>query len=127
MQTKIKIDSLKLFFGEKEILKGVNLEIPAGKIVALIGPSGSGKSVLLRAMNRMHDLTPNVRIEGNIFFDDRSIYGHKTDVVEIRKRIGMVFQKPNPFPKSIFENVAFGWRINYNLSKQHIEEKVYNS
>lgn len=127
MQQKIKVKDLKLWFGTKQVLKGIDLAIPKQKIVALIGPSGCGKSTLLRSMNRMHDLVPSARLEGDVLLNDQSIYGRFTDVVNIRRRIGMVFQKPNPFPKSIFDNVAYGLRINGISNRGKLEEMVERS
>jgi phosphate transport system ATP-binding protein len=111
---KIKLDvqNLDLFFGKKQVLKNVSLAVPEGKITALIGPSGCGKSTLLRSINRMHDLHPDARLEGKILLDDHNILHGNTNVVHLRQRVGMVFQKPNPFPMSIFENVAYGLKIN---------------
>ncbi len=110
--TKISVENLRLSFGDKEILKGINLSIPEKSVVALIGPSGCGKSTLLRSMNRMHDLTPSARLSGAITLDGQDILDRKADPVAIRRKIGMVFQRPNPFPKSIFNNVAYGLQIN---------------
>ena len=103
---------LGLFYGDKEALRGVNLEIPQNKITALIGPSGCGKSTLLRCFNRMNDLIPIVRITGEVLYRDLNLNAPDVDPVEVRRQVGMVFQKPNPFPKSIYENVAWGARIN---------------
>lgn len=121
---KMTIRDLRLSYGSKEVLKGINMDIPEHKIVALIGPSGCGKSTLLRAMNRMHDLTPEAHIKGSILIDDYDIYDFDVDAVEVRRKIGMVFQKPNPFPKSIFENVAYGLRIHGEKNRQHLQEVV---
>jgi phosphate transport system ATP-binding protein len=104
--------NLGLRYGDKEALRGVNLEIPQNKITALIGPSGCGKSTLLRCFNRMNDLIPVVRITGEVLYRDLNLYAPDVDPVEVRRQVGMVFQKPNPFPKSIYENVAWGARIN---------------
>lgn len=112
MENKIEVKDLKLRFGDKEVLKGINISIPKNSIVALIGPSGCGKSTLLRSINRMHDLTPSAKITGDIKLDGISIMGRKSDAVDVRRRIGMVFQRPNPFPKSIYKNVAYGLEIN---------------
>jgi phosphate transport system ATP-binding protein len=109
---ELSIENLSLWYGAKLAIEGVALEIPRKQITALIGPSGCGKSTLLRCINRMNELIPNVRIEGQIRLDGESLYGSDVDPVEVRRVIGMVFQKPNPFPKSIYENVAFGARIN---------------
>ena len=103
---------LHFWYGNFRALKGVNVEAKRNKVLALIGPSGCGKSTLLRCFNRMNELIPGSRIDGQVLFNGNDIYGPSEDPTEIRSRIGMVFQKPNPFPKSIFENVAFGLRIN---------------
>ncbi|MFC1661189.1 phosphate ABC transporter ATP-binding protein PstB [Gemmatimonadota bacterium] len=103
--------ALSAFFGSKQVLKGVSLVVPPNQMVALIGPSGCGKSTLLRCFNRMNDLLPSARIEGEVLFRGQDLYHPKVDPVEVRRRIGMVFQSPNPFPKSVFENVAFGPRV----------------
>ena len=106
------IDALNLWYGPKQALTGVGLEIARRKVTALIGPSGCGKSTLIRCLNRMNDLIPGVTIRGRVDYHGVDIYGADVDPVEVRRRIGMVFQKPNPFPKSIYENVAFGARVN---------------
>jgi phosphate transport system ATP-binding protein len=103
---------LGLHYGDKEALRGVNLEVAPNKITALIGPSGCGKSTLLRCFNRMNDLIPIVKITGEVIYRDQDLYGADVDPVEVRRQVGMVFQKPNPFPKTIYENVAWGARIN---------------
>ena len=102
---------MSCFYGAHKVVSGVTLDIPKHQITALIGPSGCGKSTLLRSVNRMNDLVPSFRMEGSILFDGQDITSDSSDVIEIRRRVGMVFQKPNPFPKSIFENVAFGPRL----------------
>ncbi len=127
MDTKIEVQQLNLSFGKKHILKDVDLAIPLNSIVALIGPSGCGKSTLLRSINRMHDLTPSARISGTILLDESNIYGKGVEVVEIRKKIGMVFQKPNPFPKSIFDNIAYGLRVSGLRNKREIRRIVEES
>jgi len=108
---KIETHDYSLFYGDFQALRGLDLQIYANKITAIVGPSGCGKSTLLRSFNRMNDLIPGVRVEGQILLDGEDVLG-ETDVVELRRRVGMVFQKPNPFPKSIYENIAFGARIN---------------
>jgi len=108
---KILVDNLSFYYGNFRALRDVNLKVPSQKISAIIGPSGCGKSTLLRSINRMNDLTPGTRIEGKLLLDDEDIYAPGIDVVDIRRRIGMVFQRPNPFPKSIFDNVAYGPRL----------------
>jgi phosphate transport system ATP-binding protein len=108
----ISIDNITISYGSFEAVRNVNMEIPRGKVTALIGPSGCGKSTVLRALNRMNDLIPGCTLRGRVIFDGQDIYARDVDPVEVRRRIGMVFQKPNPFPKSIYENIAFGARIN---------------
>ena len=103
---------LSVFYGNNQAVKEISLVVPANKVVALIGPSGCGKSTLLRCFNRMNDLVGGARVEGEVSFHGQNLYDHDVDPVEVRRRIGMVFQKPNPFPKSIFDNTAFGPRIN---------------
>ena len=111
-EIKLSAHNLNLFFGKKQILKNVNIDFPKNQVTSLIGPSGCGKSTLLRSFNRMHDLTPDATIEGIIKLDDADIYDKKVSVTEIRKRIGMVFQKPNPLPKSIYENLSYALKIH---------------
>ncbi len=112
MTSKIISTNLNLWYGEKQALKDISLEIPEKRITALIGPSGCGKSTFIRCLNRMNDLVAKIRIEGQVLYDEVDIYGKDVDVVELRKRIGMVFQKPNPFPMSIYDNIAYGPRIH---------------
>jgi phosphate transport system ATP-binding protein len=112
MQYAIETNDLSIFYGKFEAVKDVNLKIEKQKITAIIGPSGCGKSTLLRAFNRMNDFVPTSRVEGEILMHGTNLYGRQIDPVEVRRRIGMVFQKPNPFPKSIYENIAWGARIN---------------
>ena len=107
----VEIDRLSLYYGEKLALKDVSMSVPKHRVTAYIGPSGCGKSTLLRCINRMNDLVDGVRIVGNVRIGGSDIYDRSVDVTELRKRVGMVFQKSNPFPKSIFENVAYGPRI----------------
>jgi len=109
---KVEVEGLSVFYGNFRALAKVDLTVPEKRITAIIGPSGCGKSTLLRSLNRMNDLTPTARIEGTVLLDDEDIYGPQADVVDIRRRVGMVFQRPNPFPKSIYENVAYGPRIH---------------
>ncbi len=109
---ELRVRDLSFFYGDFQALDDINLNIAKQRVTALIGPSGCGKSTLLRCFNRMNDLIPNIRVEGTIVFEGDDLVSADTDPVEIRRRIGMVFQKPNPFPKSIFDNVAFGPRIN---------------
>ncbi|MHC1631915.1 MAG: phosphate ABC transporter ATP-binding protein PstB [Methanotrichaceae archaeon] len=109
---KVETKNLNLWYGDNHALQDVSIGIPENKITALIGPSGCGKSTFIRCLNRMNDLVDNVRIEGEVILNDLNIYDKDIDVVELRKRIGMVFQKPNPFPMSIYDNVAYGPRIH---------------
>jgi len=111
-EVSISVEDLSLWYGHKQALSGVSLKIPRNKVTALIGPSGCGKSTLLRCFNRMNDLIPTVRIQGTCRYNGANVYGPGIDPVEVRRRIGMVFQKPNPFPKSIRDNVAFGAKVN---------------
>ncbi len=108
---KIRVEHLDFFYGSKRALTDVNLEIPERKIMALIGPSGCGKSTFLRCLNRMNDTIPGTVVKGRVLLDDQDIYSPGTDVVDLRRRVGMVFQRPNPFPQSVFDNVAFGPRV----------------
>lgn len=123
----IDIDSLSLFYGQSQALKQVSLQIPENLVTAFIGPSGCGKSTLLRCLNRMNDLIDNVRIEGTVRIGGEEIYAEDVDVIELRKRVGMVFQKSNPFPKSIYENIAFGLRLHGVKEKAMLEERVETS
>ncbi|MCK4225267.1 phosphate ABC transporter ATP-binding protein [candidate division WOR-3 bacterium] len=123
----IVVKNLNLWFGEKHILKDINLSIPKKKLTAVIGPSGCGKTTLLRCFNRMNDLSSDVRIKGSIIIDGKDIYSNKTDPSSIRMKVGMVFQKPNPFPKSIYENVAFGLHIKGVRGRNKIMEIVEKS
>jgi phosphate transport system ATP-binding protein len=107
----VQVQNLNLFYGKHQALYDVSINFPRNKITAIIGPSGCGKSTLLRSLNRMNDLVPGVRLEGQVIYEGINIYDPQVDPVEVRRHIGMVFQKPNPFPKSIFENVAFGLRL----------------
>jgi phosphate transport system ATP-binding protein len=129
MINEIKISSNKLnfFYGPSQALYDISLDFPKNKVTALIGPSGCGKSTYLRCFNRMNDLIANTRMEGEIQFDGENINKDKVDVVTLRSRIGMVFQKPNPFPKTIFENVAYGLRVNGIKDKAFINERVEES
>ena len=124
---KIEVKDLSLYYGEKKALKEISMQIPANKVTALIGPSGCGKSTFLRCINRMNDLIPDVKITGNLLVEGIDIYDDDVDVVNIRKKIGMVFQKSNPFPKSIYENIAYGPRINGVKDKTELDEIVENS
>ncbi len=123
----LEIDKLSLWYGETQALRSVSMSIPARRITAFIGPSGCGKSTLLRCINRLNDLIDSVRIEGDIRFEEDSIYDPAVDINLLRKRIGMVFQKSNPFPKSIFENVAYGLRIQGVNRRSTLDEAVEKS
>ncbi|MCZ2158088.1 phosphate ABC transporter ATP-binding protein PstB [Bartonella sp. 220] len=120
MKIKMRGQDVKVFYGEKAALHGITLDIPEHQVTALIGPSGCGKSTFLRCFNRMNDTIEGAKITGLITLDGQNIYDHRIDVVELRARVGMVFQKPSPFPKSIFENVAYGPRI-HGLVKSRAE------
>jgi len=123
----IKVADLNLFYGEFQALKNVGLEIPANAITALIGPSGCGKSTFLRCLNRMNDLIQNVRTNGSIKIDDQEILNSDIDLVALRRRVGLVFQRPNPFPLSIYENIAFGLKIHRIAKRWEIEKVVRQS
>jgi phosphate transport system ATP-binding protein len=127
MEAKMVVKDFNLQFLEKQVLKNINIDFPDKKIIALIGPSGSGKSTLLRGLNRMHDLNPKAKIKGDVLLDGQSIYGSKVDPVEVRRKIGMVFQKPNPFPKSIYKNVAYGLTLGGGMEKSAIDAIVVDS
>lgn len=119
----IEVEKLNLFYGDKQALHNIDLEIPEKKVTAFIGPSGCGKSTLLRCFNRMNDLVDIARIEGEIKMDGKNIYQPGVDVAELRRTVGMVFQKPNPFPKSIYENVAYGLRLQ-GINKRRVLDEV---
>jgi phosphate transport system ATP-binding protein len=123
----IKIENLNLFYAQKQALHNVSMDMPKKKVTAYIGPSGCGKSTLLRCINRMNDLVDNVTIEGKVLLDNQNIYDKTVNVAALRRRVGMVFQKPNPFPKSIFENVTYGLRIQGINDKRILEETVENA
>ena len=125
-QNKLSAHGLNLYFGEKQILKNINIDFPKNQVTSLIGPSGCGKSTLLRTFNRMHDLSPDATIEGSVKIDDINIYDKKNSITEIRKRIGMVFQKPNPLPKSIYENLSYALNL-HNFSKKDIPNLIENA
>ena len=112
VRPKIDVTNLDFYYGTNRVLQGINAKIPANQVTALIGPSGCGKSTFLRSLNRMNDIIVGARVEGSVRIDDLDIYAPSVDVVDLRRRVGMVFQKSNPFPKSIFDNVAYGLRIN---------------
>ncbi len=122
---KISVRHLNFYYGKSQALFDISVEIPERKVTAFIGPSGCGKSTFLRTLNRMNDIIPATRVEGEVLIDGTDIYAPKTDVVDLRLRVGMVFQKSNPFPKSIFQNVAYGLRINrMTSSKSDLEDHV---
>jgi phosphate transport system ATP-binding protein len=127
MNEIIKVVDLNLWYGKKQALIDINMKIPPNKVTALIGPSGCGKSTLIRCFNRMNDVIPECKIEGKVFFKGKDIYGQNVDAVEVRKKIGMVFQKPNPFPKSIYENAAYGPRVAGVKNKKTLDEIVEKS
>jgi phosphate transport system ATP-binding protein len=127
MANKIEVNNAHVYYGAEHTLKGVSLTIKKNTVTALIGPSGCGKSTFLRLFNRMNDLIENCRIEGEMLIDGVDIYSNKINVNELRKAVGMVFQKPNPFPKTIFENVAYGMRVNGVNDKFLIQQKVEES
>ena len=124
-ETVFDLRDLGVYYGTKHAISDINMQIPVKRVTALIGPSGCGKSTLLRCLNRMNDLIPSARIEGNVDYHGTNIYGKDIDPVEVRRRIGMVFQKPNPFPKSIYDNVAFGAKVNG--IKGNMDEIVENA
>jgi phosphate transport system ATP-binding protein len=121
----LSTENLDIYYGNFLAVKGVNLAIPKNRITAFIGPSGCGKSTLLRSFNRLNDLINGFRVEGKVYYYDQDLYAPKIDPVEVRRRIGMVFQKPNPFPKSIYDNIAYGARVNG--FKGNLDELVENS
>jgi phosphate transport system ATP-binding protein len=125
---RIEVKKFSAYYGAKQALKDMNIGIPANRITAMIGPSGCGKSTFLRSINRMNDLIEGFRVEGEILMDGKNVYDRLVDVTRLRKNVGMVFQKPNPFPKSIFENVAYGLRINRMFTgEKDLVEKVEKS
>jgi phosphate transport system ATP-binding protein len=129
MNSSIKLSArnLNFYYGNFKALDNVSVELAKNKVSALIGPSGCGKSTFLRCLNRMNDLIPGTRVEGAIHLDNEDIYAASVDVVNLRRRVGMVFQKPNPFPKTIFENVAYGLRVNGIKNKSVMRERVEKS
>ena len=124
---KMKVSNLNLYYGERQALYDVSLASPANRVIALIGPSGCGKSTFLRTLNRMNDLIDGVRIDGRIELDEENVYAEDTDLVTLRKRVGMVFQRPNPFPMSIYENVIYGCRVHGLKDKARLDEIVEKS
>lgn len=126
-ETKIEVENLNLYYGNDQALHNVSLTIPEKRVTAFIGPSGCGKSTLLRCFNRMNDLVDICRIDGRILMDGKNIYDRDVDVADLRRSVGMVFQKPNPFPKSIYENVAYGLRLQGVTSRRVLDEVVEKS
>jgi phosphate transport system ATP-binding protein len=124
---KIESKNVNFFYGDFQALHDISLDMKENSVTAFIGPSGCGKSTYLRLLNRMNDLIDNTKIEGSILIDGQDIYAKKNNVDDLRKNVGMVFQKPNPFPKSIFENVAYGLRVNGITDKKIVEERVITS
>ena len=124
---KIKTEKLNLYYGSNHALKDINMQIRANAVTALIGPSGCGKSTFLKTLNRMNDLIDSVKIEGKVCLDGKNIYEPKVDITQLRKRVGMVFQQPNPFPMSIYDNIAYGPRIHGIKNKAELDKIVENS
>jgi len=121
---RMQCEEVCFFYAGKKALEEIDMDIYKNKVTSIIGPSGCGKSTLLRLFNRMNDLIPKTKLEGKVFLDSQNIYDSATDVVDIRRRVGMVFQKPNPFPKSIFENVSYGLEVNGKKDKTFINDRV---
>jgi len=126
-QVALDVKNLNLYYGEKQALQNITMSIPKGQVTAFIGPSGCGKSTLLRCINRMNDLVDSCRIEGEINLHGENIYERHVDVAALRRKVGMVFQRPNPFPKSIYENVVYGLRITGNNNRRMLDEAVEKS
>lgn len=126
-ETKISVGNFNFYYGRMQVLKNVSMDIAENKVTGIIGPSGCGKSTFLRSINRMNDTILGSRAEGRIMIDRKNIYDEDIDVVEVRRKVGMVFQKSNPFPKTIFDNVAYGLRINGVKDKYYIQERVEKS
>ncbi len=125
--TRITARHLNFYYRDFKALKDISIEFQTNRVSALIGPSGCGKSTFLRCLNRMNDLIPGTRVEGHIYLDEKDIYEPQVDVVNLRRKVGMVFQKPNPFPKTIFENVAYGLRVNEIKDKKQLRQRVEKS
>ena len=126
-RVKIKVEEVNFFYGKKQALKNITMDIYENQVTAIIGPSGCGKSTLIRLFNRMNDLIPRTHVEGKILLDGQNIYENGVDVVDIRRRVGMVFQKPNPFPKNIFDNLSYGLKINGIRDRNIIKDRVVES
>ncbi len=127
MNNKIEAKGLTFYYGSNTAIKNITLNVKENTVLALIGPSGCGKSTFLRCINRMNDIIPNIKIDGDLYIDEQSIYDPKYDVTNLRRRVGMVFQKSNPFPKSIFDNIAYGLKINGMKNRYEIERIVEES
>ncbi len=127
LRPKVETRRLSFYYGSHQALKAIDLVCYANRVTAIIGPSGCGKSTLIRTLNRMNDVVPGTRVEGSILIDGQDIHAPEVDVVDLRRRVGMVFQKPNPFPKSIYDNIAYGLRINGWRDKRRLEEVVERS
>ena len=127
MDYRIEVKDLNVYFDEAHILKDININIKKNMVTSLIGPSGCGKSTFIRTLNRMNDLIDTFKMDGSVLLDGNDIYDPKVDVVDLRKKVGMVFQKPNPFPKSIFDNVAYGLRIHGVSDNDFVEQRVEES
>lgn len=128
LPVKVQVENFSFYYGQVRVLQDITLSFPQNRVTALIGPSGCGKTTLLRAINRMNDLIPDTRAEGRILLDGENIYDPRVDVVQLRRRVGMVFQRSNPFPKTIFENVAYGLRVNGLVRhRKELEERVEES
>ncbi len=127
MNYRIEVEDLNVYFDEAHILKDININIEKNVVTSLIGPSGCGKSTFIRTLNRMNDLIDTFKQDGTVLLDGKDIYDPKVDVVDLRKKVGMVFQKPNPFPKSIFDNVAYGLKIHGINDKDFVKQRVEDS
>ena len=127
MTNKMEVKKLNLWYGKVQALYDVDMPVKQHKVTSIIGPSGCGKSTLIRCLNRMNDIIPLCRIQGSVYLDAKDIYGKNMDVVDVRKKVGMVFQKPNPFPKSVYENVAYGSRVAGISNKKKLDEIVESS
>jgi phosphate transport system ATP-binding protein len=126
-QTVITVNGLDFFYGDFQALTGINMEVEANRVTALIGPSGCGKSTFLRLLNRMNDLIPGTKVQGKVLLDEIDLYDPQVDPVDVRRRVGMVFQKPNPFPKSIYNNVAYGPRLHGKMDRVQLDRIVEES
>ena len=127
VKNKMEVKNLNLWYDKTQALYDVDMPVAKKKVTAIIGPSGCGKSTLIRCLNRMNDIIPNCKVKGSIYLDDKDIYEKSVDVVKVRKTVGMVFQKPNPFPKSIYENIAYGCRVSGLNNKKELDKIVENS